>query len=271
MPGAGRLRDLLLQSRVPSGPERDRPAPHRPRRGLGQGRPPRGVGGGRRAASRRRRGPAARAPSRETRREEWRADPESAGHRAPTETVLGARRELPELLRLRLPGRALGPAARRGRRPHRSTDHRARRARARPPLGRAVRLPLPGRLPRGGAAPRRFPKRARRAAARAHHPLPRGPRGSRGGGGRDDAGPARGRKGGRPRPGRRHSQLGGLLRDRSRSQAESVVDRPGPRRAVRRHALGECRALPEPRGADRRRRAALRAIPTSWWPSSAMA
>ena len=65
-----------------------------------------------------------------------------------------ARGELPELLRLVLSGRARGAPARRGGRADRSADHRPGRARVRPAHRRALRLRLPGRVPRGGAPAR---------------------------------------------------------------------------------------------------------------------
>ena len=198
-----------------------------------------------------------------------RADPARVGHRAPTGALRRARGELPELLRLVLSGRARGAPARRGRRADRSADHRPGRARVRPAHRRALRLPLPGRVPRGGAPPRRLPERAGRSAARARHAPAHRPRGPRRGGGRDDARAARGRQGRRPRPRHGHPQLGGLLGHRPRAEAESVVARPRPRRAVRRHALRAISASPRistsssmpPRGSPH--------IPTSSSPSSA--
>ena len=80
-----------------------------------------------------------------------RADPARVGHRAPAGALRRARGELPELLRLVVSGRARGAPARRGRRADRSADHRPGRARVRPAHRRALRLPLPGRVPRGGA------------------------------------------------------------------------------------------------------------------------
>ena len=198
-----------------------------------------------------------------------RADPARVGHRAPAGALRRARGELPELLRLVLSGRARGAPARRGRRADRSADHRPGRARVRPPHRRALRLRLPGRVSRGGAPPRRLPERAGRSAARARHAPAHRPRGPRRGGGRDDARAARGRQGRRSRARHGHPQLGGLLGHRPRTEAQSVVARPRPGRAVRRHALRAISASPRistsssmpPRGSP--------PIPTSSSPSSA--
>ena len=130
---APRLRDLLLQPLVSSGPGRHRPAPHRPRRGPRARRSPRGLGGGRspllRSAPLGRRAGSAAARARRAlpvraRGTKRRADPARVGHRAAGRALCRARGELPELLRLVLSGRARGAAARRGRRADGSADHR---------------------------------------------------------------------------------------------------------------------------------------------------
>ena len=144
-------------------------------------------------------------------------------------------------------------------------------ARVRPAHRRALRLPVPGRLPGGGAPARGLPERAGRSAARARHAPAHRPRGPRRRDRRDDARAARGRQGRRSRPRHGHPQLGGLRGHRPRAEAQSVSLAARPGRAVRRHALRQHRPVPGSRRPGRRRRAAAPPIPTSWSSSSATA
>ena len=116
-PGARAPAHLLLQPLVPPGPGRHRPAPHRPRRGPRARRPSRGLGGGRSAAAQvgaaraGGRAPGAVGASRSGARNET-ASRSCArwGTARSTGALRRARRELPELLRLVVSGRARGAA-----------------------------------------------------------------------------------------------------------------------------------------------------------------